>query len=139
MATIEQKEILKEANKLKSSIGTFIKRVVKAEENWTEVYDSKQPEEMYTRNMIELAAYKLQDTYDLFDYLFRPVKIEGNLQRSSSGRYTIPGLGYDLTSGMVIEFLDNEQWVRARIEHKMDYYIYGYPDIPLQGLQIRIK
>lgn len=140
MMSAEQSLLLKNASILKDQIGNFIKQVMNAEDNWPDVYGSKDPEEQYNRNMLYLAAYKLQDGADIINSLFSPVLAEGKLVKSPhTGRYTLPGLGYDLSSGCGIELLIDGVWHRSRIEHNGDYYIYGYPDLKLEGLYVRVK
>lgn len=71
---------------------------------------------------------------------------ERKLTRLGNGRY-----GYldhnaqnvEFTCGQSIEALIREEgygprWVNTRVEHdSVDYYLVGYPQVPLQGLTIR--
>lgn len=80
-------------------------------------------------------------------YLLMPCSDVHVLRLCSNGRY-----GYDIrpfeeertfSCGSIIEALiydgdGNPRWVISRIEHNgTDYYLYGYSDVPLNGLSIR--
>ena len=80
-------------------------------------------------------------------YLLMPCSDAQVLKKYPNGRY-----GYDIrpfeegrtfSCGSPLEALiydedGNPRWVSSRIEHNgMDYYLYGYSDVPLNGLTIR--
>jgi hypothetical protein len=70
------------------------------------------------------------------------IKVKGYLTQNENGRYEVDG--YEFTSGDALEFYctDFNEWIPARIEHAHKYggyYIYGYPETPLEGLTVRVK
>lgn len=96
-------------------------------------------QEEYTR-LLE----KLDDMKGKIEYLQRPILAEATLMINKNGRYELDSEN-ELTSGHPIEFLyyddfyQCETWIASRVEHSTDYYIFEYPDVPLEGLKVRIR
>ena len=81
-----------------------------------------------------------------FRYLTSPVSGEYHLERFPNGRYGFfdgNGNMHVLSCGKTIEAKPHDShgrpcWVKSRIEHDgNDYFLWGYPGIPLAGLTIR--
>ena len=81
-----------------------------------------------------------------FRYLTSPVSGEYHLERFPNGRYGFfdgNGNMHALSCGKTIEAKLHDRhgrpcWVKSRIEHDgNDYFLWGYPGIPLAGLTIR--
>lgn len=95
----------------------------------------------------------LERLYDLQQdiiYLQMPIKENGFLRLNASERFEmINSEGQYITefySGRVIEALiyddykECDKWVISRVESTGDkYYIYGYKNIAMDGLQVRIR
>lgn len=110
--------------------------------------DQRQQLEEYCR-----VLDKLDEALCRLEYLEMPVREVSRIYRNETGRYETDH-GHYYTSGSSIEFLrteevynsDSEQWenaeiwTRSTVESKDgEYYIVGYPDIELSGLQVRVR
>jgi hypothetical protein len=82
------------------------------------------------------------------DYLSTPVRTVARLSRDDKGRYFIITEKGELTftSGSSIEFLTEEngslKWALSTVEYsqsRKDYFITGYPELNLDGLQVRVR
>lgn len=110
--------------------------------------DQRQQLEEYCRVLDKLdeALYRLE-------YLEMPVREVSRIYQNETGRYETDH-GHYYTSGSGIEFLRTEEvynsdsgqwenaetWTRSTVESKDgEYYIVGYPDIELSGLQVRVR
>lgn len=136
-------EMLEKSKRLKSSLKSFFDEIYEIENNWTGVY-GRNADDQYARNQLYKAAELLRQAHGELDALTSPVAAEGTLIRNSNGRFML--VGRELSSGYPIEYLekddfdDTEIWRRGRIEHyDGDYRIWKRPDIPLEGLRVRIK
>lgn len=93
-----------------------------------------------TENLLEsLALFHAE-----FRYLTSPVSGEYQLTLFPNGRYGFfDGNIHTLSCGKAIEAKLHDShgrpcWVKSRIEHDgNDYFLWGYPGIPLTGLTIR--
>ena len=93
-----------------------------------------------TENLLEsLALFHAE-----FCYLTSPVSGEYQLTLFPNGRYGFfDGNIHTLSCGKAIEAKLHDShgrpcWVKSRIEHDgNDYFLWGYPGIPLTGLTIR--
>lgn len=93
-----------------------------------------------TENLLEsLALFHAE-----FCYLTSPVSGEYQLTLFPNGRYGFfDGNIHTLSCGKAIEAKLHDShgrpcWVKSRIEHDgNDYFLWGYPGIPLAGLTIR--
>ena len=93
-----------------------------------------------TENLLEsLALFHAE-----FCYLTSPVSGEYQLTLLPNGRYGFfDGNIHTLSCGKAIEAKLHDRhgrpcWVKSRIEHDgNDYFLWGYPGIPLAGLTIR--
>ena len=93
-----------------------------------------------TENLLEsLALFHAE-----FRYLTSPVSGEYQLTLFPNGRYGFfDGNIHTLSCGKAIEAKLHDShgrpcWVKSRIEHDgNDYFLWGYPGIPLAGLTIR--
>ena len=89
------------------------------------IEDPSNPDEVGTWYAIQQICSLLDEAFALVKYYEMPVAGEGQLIKMENGRYDLAG--YELTSGCIIEVLDEEnepvQWVRTAIEHNgEDYY-----------------
>lgn len=107
--------------------------------------DKNNPEEKFLLDQYKEVVQSLSKTYSILEYLEKPISHEGTLTKNDSGRYEIDSFT-ELTSGSSIEFFiydeydECEKWIASRIEYTTgDYYMYGYKDIQLQGLKVRIR
>jgi len=91
---------------------------------------------------------KLETASRAIDYLQRPAADPERLHKNSQGKYETTKKVY--SCGSPVEFLITEEiwpdgepetveeWRLGRIEHDgTDYYIFGYHDLPLEGLTVR--
>lgn len=93
-----------------------------------------------TENLLEsLALFHAE-----FCYLTSPVSGEYQLTLFPNGRYGFfDGNIHTLSCGKAIEAKLHDShgrpcWVKSRVEHDgNDYFLWGYPGIPLAGLTIR--
>ena len=93
-----------------------------------------------TENLLEsLALFHAE-----FRYLTSPVSGEYQLTLFPNGRYGFfDGNIHTLSCGKAIEAKLHDShgrpcWVKSRVEHDgNDYFLWGYPGIPLAGLTIR--
>lgn len=93
-----------------------------------------------TENLLEsLALFHAE-----FCYLTSPVSGEYQLTLFPNGRYGFfDGNIHTLSCGKAIESKLHDShgrpcWVKSRVEHDgNDYFLWGYPGIPLAGLTIR--
>lgn len=105
------------------------------------------PDEMFLFNELRDLMEPLYRLHRELLYLLMPCSDTQVLRKYPNGRY-----GYDIrpfedertfSCGASIEALIYDEdgypcWVSSRIEHNgTDYYLYGYNDIPLNGLTIR--
>lgn len=105
------------------------------------------PDEMFLFNKLSDLMTPLCSLHKELSYLLMPCSDIHILRRYPTGRY-----GYDIhpfeeertfSCGSRVEALiydkdGNPRWISSRIEHNgTDYYLYGYSDIPLNGLSIR--
>lgn len=113
----------------------------------------KSADEWQRIEMYQQILGRLEKIQDSLSYYKRPVQEVSRISRNEDGRFETER-GHYFTSGNAIEFLRTEQifnygtgeyedadiWTKSRIEHNgMDYYIVGYPDVPLPGLQVRVR
>lgn len=106
--------------------------------------DYNDAEQLLLLNKLKVILDRLESVKIKIDYLNLPIIYTGFLQKNINGRYAIGTK--ELTSGTCIEaliyddFCDQKYWVRTRIEHNgEDYYLVGYRDIQIQGLEVRIR
>ena len=107
----------------------------------------KDPDEMFLFNELSGLMNPLYNLHRKIMYLLMPCSEIHVLKKYPDGRY-----GYDIrpfeegrtfSCGSPLEALiydgdGNPRWVSSRIEHNgKDYYLYGFSDIPLNGLSIR--
>lgn len=90
-----------------------------------EIDDPSNPDEVGKWYAIQEIYSLLNDAFALTKYYEMPIVGEGRLRKNQNGRYEIAG--FELTSGCVIELLNEEDetpmWVRTAIEHDgEDYY-----------------
>lgn len=118
-------------------------------------YDNTNADELFLLDELIGVLDKLADVSHTVNYLNRPIKVEGALNKNANGRYEVQGI--ELSSGYGLEYLslddrhmrynDNGDyvmtpyWSYGRIEHDgNDYYIVGADkDTKLEGLKVRIR
>lgn len=106
--------------------------------------DRDDPDDVQRWNELMNASTLLLKAVDDLNYLHRPIAGTNRLHLNTSGRYEDDY--YEYTSGSGIEFLlaDNCStpcWVHSRVEVDDDgnYYIVGYKDLDMDGLETRIR
>lgn len=107
--------------------------------------DHKDSDQMFQLREMRKIMRKLADIGSSIEYLFRPVREIGILHRDENGEYRTEK-GYCYRSGSLIEALLQEDsrempcWVQTKVEHDgEDYYLMGYEDIPMEGLEVRVR
>lgn len=107
--------------------------------------DHKDSEQMFQLREMRKIMRKLADIGGSIEYLFRPVRETGTLHKDENGEYRTEK-GYCYRSGSLIEALLQEDsheapcWVQTKVEHDgEDYYLMGYGDIPMEGLEVRVR
>lgn len=100
-------------------------------------------EERSNFNVLYEVQDKIIDAYRLLEYLDKPVKSEGRLEKLSNGRYSVNG--FELSSGSYVEYFSDDEdggsFVPSRLEHNgHDYYIVSLgKDKSIEDLKIKIK
>ena len=107
--------------------------------------DHKDNNQMFQLREMRRIMEKLADVGGSIEYLFRPVQETSTLHRDENGEYRTEK-GYCYRSGSLIEALLQEDsqeapcWVQTKVEHDgEDYYLMGYEDIPMEGLNVRVR
>ncbi len=107
--------------------------------------DRKDSDQMFQLREMRKIMRKLADIGSSIEYLFRPVRETGILHRDENGEYRTEK-GYCYRRGSLIEALLQEDsheapcWVQTKVEHDgEDYYLMGYEDIPMEGLNVRVR
>ena len=107
--------------------------------------DHEDSDQLFQLKELRAIMRKLADIGGSIEYLFRPVRENGILRRDENGEYRTEK-GYCYRSGSLIEVLlteaDSEKpgWVQTKVEHDgEDYYLVGYDDIPMEGLNVRVR
>ena len=107
--------------------------------------DNKDSDQLFQLRELKSIMKKLADVAGSIEYLFRPVLETSTLHKDESGEYRTEK-GYCYRSGSLIEVLlqDDSQevpcWIQTKVEHDgEDYYLVGYDDIPMEGLNVRVR
>lgn len=108
-----------------------------------EMSDPGDPNELQRRHALFGLLDKLDDVSRELEYLAKPIRDCGHLQRGDNGRFELNGR--EFTSGESIEILvvdpdgeDPAYWLHTRIEHDTDYYaVAGHRR--LDGLMARYR
>ena len=107
--------------------------------------DSKDSDQLFQLRELKTIMRKLADIAGSIEYLFRPVLETSTLHKDESGEYRTER-GYCYRSGSLIEVLLQEDplkvpcWALTKVEHDgEDYYLIGYDDIPMEGLNVRVR
>jgi len=107
--------------------------------------DRKDSDQLFLLKELRTIMRKLADVGCSIEYLSRPVKEVGFLHMDDDGEYKT-GQGYLYRSGSLIEVLIQKGsgevpcWVLTKVEHDGEnYYLIGYEDIPMEGLNVRVK
>lgn len=107
--------------------------------------DHKDGDQMFQLREIRKIMRKLADISGCIEYLFRPVQETSTLRKDENGEYRTEK-GYCYRSGSLIEALLQEDpheapcWVQTKVEHDGEgYYLMGYEDIPMEGLEVRVR
>ncbi len=107
--------------------------------------DHRDSDQMFQLREIRKIMGKLADIGGSIEYLFRPVQEISTLHKDENGEYRTEK-GYCYRSGSLIEaFLQEDTheapcWVQTKVEHDgEDYYLMGYEDIPMKGLNVRVR
>lgn len=96
---------------------------------------------------LEIAADALKTVQEMAAYLSRPVVETSRLWKNGSGQYETTS-GYCFCEGSSIEVLvpnkcsvdGSSHWERTRLRYDgKDYYLAGYPDLPLVGMAVRVR
>lgn len=101
--------------------------------------------ELFLWKQTQSIMSKLLEVDNNITYLSAPIQEVGRLHKNASGRYETE-TGYEYSCGITIEALveddwhDVPYWVQTRIEASNgQYYLVGFRDVPLDGLQVRIR
>ena len=107
--------------------------------------DRKDSDQLFLLKELRSIMRKLADAGCSIEYLSRPVREVSSLYQNDDGEY-VTGQGYRYRSGSLIEVLlqDDSQefpcWVLTKVEHDgEDYYLVGYEDISMEGLNVRVR
>lgn len=107
--------------------------------------DNKDSDQLFQLRELKSIMRKMADIAGSIEYLFRPVLETGTLHKDESGDYRTEK-GYCYRSGSLIEVLlqdDSHEvpcWIQTKVEHDgEDYYLVGYDDIPMEGLNVRVR
>lgn len=107
--------------------------------------DRKDSDQLFLLKQIRSIMRKLADAGCSIEYLSRPVREVSSLHQNEEGEY-VTGQGYPYRSGSLIEVLlqdDSHEvpcWTLTKVEHDgEDYYLVGYEEIPMEGLNVRVK
>ena len=108
--------------------------------------DEDDPDDIYLRDTALRLIRPFAKLHEELSYLHLPCIGEHALSLFPGGRYGYHDSIYGsriLSCGSCVEALVPDEhgcphWVRSRIEHNgMDYYLYGFDTIPLDGLIVR--
>ena len=107
--------------------------------------DRKDSDQLFLLKQIRSIMRKLADAGCSIEYISRPIKEVSSLHQNEEGEY-VTGQGYPYRSGSLIEVLlqDDSQevpcWVLTKVEHDGEnYYLVGYEDISMEGLNVRVR
>ncbi len=107
--------------------------------------DRKDSEQLFQLREMQKIMRKMADIGGSIEYLFRPVRETSTLHKDENGEYRTEK-GYCYRSGSLIEALLQEEsnetpyWVQTKVEHDgEDYYLMGYEDIPMEGMEVRVR
>ena len=95
---------------------------------------------------LEIVIDHLLTVQKMVSYLSRPIQETSRLWKNGSGQYETTA-GYCFRVGSPIEVLvpdnyhlDKLRWDRTCLRYDgRDYYLEGYPDVPLKGLGVRVR
>lgn len=112
--------------------------------------DTRDPEQRLLREELRSILARLERASSNISYLSQPIAYSGTLHKQANGRYELDGC--ELTSGSGLEvlapceiyseeqndYIAGVEWIATRLEHNgKDYYLVGYPELELEGLQAR--
>lgn len=107
--------------------------------------NTKDSDELQLFEELREIMEKLSDVNGTINYLRKTIVREDVLHRNTNGRYQLSD-GTEYTCGCGIEalipdeFYESPCWVISTVEYNgTDYYLVQYPDIPLEGLKVRIR
>lgn len=154
--TASLEELVKEINNLNPAINKILSLYDYGSDDLSGVeYDENDPEQLFMLDQMHTILEKLGSISHALQYLNRPIKGMGRLQKNSRNRYELPD-GYEFTSGYGIEYLATDDrhsvyveeledyvnkpyWCASSVEHNgTDYYIVG-TDEELEGLTVRYR
>lgn len=95
---------------------------------------------------LNIAADALKTVLDMVTYLSCPIVETSRLWKNGSGQYETTN-GYCYQEESAIEVLipnkyypEGSHWERTRLLYDgQDYYLAGYPDLTLTGLEVRVR
>ena len=107
--------------------------------------DHMDSDQLFLLRELRAIMRKLADAGCSIEYILRPVREVSSLHQNEDGEY-VTGQGYRYRSGSLIEVLlqDGSQefpcWVLTKVEHDgEDYYLVGYEDTAMEGLNVRVR
>ena len=107
--------------------------------------DRKDSDQLFLLKELRSIMRKLADTGCSIEYIFRPVREVGSLHQNEGGEY-VTGQGYPYRSGSLIEVLlqdDSHEvpcWTLTKVEHDGEgYYLVGYEESHMEGLNVRVR
>lgn len=143
-------KLFEEVQILNNDITRILKKsnYEEAEDLSSLIIDEKNPEQLLLKDQLRNILNLLQEVkYDV-DYLSRPIKFYSKLRKEKDGKYETENGKVYYSSGAPIEALiysdynGCKKWVATRVEfaHDIkDYYLYGYKDVEMNGLDVRVR
>ncbi|WP_411679589.1 DUF5348 domain-containing protein [Clostridium thailandense] len=106
--------------------------------------DYNDAEQLLLLDELKVILDRLESVKIKIDYLNLPIIYTGFLQKNSNGRYAIGTKEFSSGAGIEVlvydDFCDKKYWIKTRIEHNgKDYYLVGYKNIQMQGLEVRVR
>jgi hypothetical protein len=139
-------KLFNKISELGSDIGELIK--MSAYDKYDDLsglkIDRSNAEQLLLLDELKGIMYKLDQVKDSIDYLNKPIVHTGYLSKNSRGRYETEAKEFTCGSSIEVllydDFYETQRWVATSVEHNQkDYYIVGFPKIPMQGLKVRVR
>lgn len=107
--------------------------------------DHEDSDQLFQLKELQVIMRKLADIGGSIEYLFRPVQETSILHRNENGEYRTEK-GHYYHGGNLIEVLLQDGshevpcWVQTKVEYDgEDYYLAGYEEIAMEGLEVRVR
>lgn len=107
--------------------------------------DLQNKDELFLKDQLTKIFDHFDDAKRKIEYLERKIQWTGIIKMNSCGKYETEN-GHSYSCGQTIEayiyVYDGEgKWIVSRIEHNRNkgYFIYGYPEVELENLKVRLR